>query len=148
LLWDVGAGCGSIAIEWLRAEHGMKAIAVERDATRAAFIAENAALLGVPEIEIVRGAAPAALTALPAPDAVFIGGSVSDEAVWDAAWQSLKPGGKLVANAVTLAGEAALFQHHATLAGELTRIAVAHAENHRFWRQSMPVTQLVLAKPR
>jgi precorrin-6Y C5,15-methyltransferase (decarboxylating) len=148
LLWDIGAGCGSIAIEWLRAERGMKAIAVEHDATRAAFIAENAALLGVPEIEIIRGAAPAALTSLPAPDAVFIGGSVSDEAVWDAAWQNLKPGGKLVANAVTLTGEATLFRRHETLGGELTRIAVAHAENHRFWRQSMPVTQLVLAKPR
>jgi precorrin-6Y C5,15-methyltransferase (decarboxylating) len=148
LLWDIGAGCGSVAIEWLRAGHGMKAIAIERDATRAAFIAENAAQLGVPEIEIICGAAPAALAALPAPDAIFIGGGVSDEALWDAAWQSLKPGGKLVANAVTLAGEAALFRHHAALGGELTRIAVSHVENHRFWRPSMPVTQLVLAKPR
>jgi len=148
LLWDIGAGCGSIAIEWLRADHKMKAIAIERDATRAAFIAENAALLGVPEIEILRGEAPAAFAALPAPDAIFIGGGVSDEAIWDRAWPSLKAGGRLVANAVTLAGETALLQRHAALGGELTRIAVAHAENHRFWRQAMPVTQLVLSKPR
>ena len=148
LLWDIGAGCGSIAIEWLRVERQMKAIAIERDANRAALVAENAALLGVPEIEIIRGAAPAALAALPAPDAIFIGGGISDDAIWDRAWHSLKPGGRLVANAVTLGGETALFARHAALGGELTRIAVAHAENHRFWRHAMPVTQLVLLKPR
>ena len=148
LLWDIGAGCGSIAIEWLRAERGMKAIAIEHDAAHVAFIAKNAALLGVPDIDILRGAAPAALAGLPAPDAIFIGGSVSDDAIWKQAWQGLKPGGRLVANAVTLAGETALVERHAALGGELTRIAVAQAENHRFWRQAMPVTQLVLSKPR
>jgi precorrin-6Y C5,15-methyltransferase (decarboxylating) len=148
LLWDIGAGCGSIAIEWLRAERRMKAVAIERDATRAALIAENAAMLGVPEIEIVRDGAPAALAALPAPDAIFLGGGVSDNAIWDAAWKGLKPGGRLVANAVTLAGEAALFHYHTAHGGELTRIAVAHAESHRFWRQAMQVAQLVLIKPR
>ncbi len=148
LLWDIGAGCGSIAIEWLRAARDMRAIAIERDKARAAFIAENAAVLGVPEIEIIGSAAPAALAALPLPDAIFIGGSVSDGSIWDMAWRSLRPGGKLVANAVTLAGEAVLFQRHAAQGGELTRIAVAQAEDHRFWRQSMPVTQLVLVKPR
>jgi precorrin-6B C5,15-methyltransferase / cobalt-precorrin-6B C5,C15-methyltransferase len=105
-------------------------------------------MLGVPEIEIIRDAAPAALAALPAPDAIFIGGGVSDHAIWDVAWAGLKPGGRLVANAVTLAGEAALFHHHAALGGELSRIAVAQAESHRFWRQAMQVTQLALAKPR
>ncbi len=148
LLWDIGAGSGAVAIEWLRAESGMKAIAIERDATRAGNIAENAAALGVPEIEIIRAAAPAALDTLPAPDAIFLGGAVSDEAVWDAAWRGLKPGARLVANAVTLDGEAALFRRHAAWGGELTRIAVAHAEGHRFWRHAMQITQLVLVKPR
>jgi len=148
LLWDIGAGCGSVAIEWLRAARGTKAIAIERNEVRIGLIAENAAQLGVPDIEIVGGDAPAALTGLPAPDAIFLGGGVSNGAIWDAAWQRLRPGGRLVANAVSLAGEAALFLRHETLSGELTRIAIAQAENHRFWRQSMPVTQLVLAKPR
>lgn len=148
LLWDVGAGCGSIAIEWLRADHGMKAIAIERDATRVSFIAENAAMLGVPDIDIRHGAAPEALKGLPAPDAVFIGGSASDDAIWGAAWRDLKPGGKLIANAVTLAGEAALLRRHETLGGELTRISIAHADDRRFWRHAMPVTQLALVKPR
>lgn len=148
LLWDIGAGSGSIAIEWLRSERFMRAIAIERAAPRAAFIAENAALLGVPEIEIVQKPAPAALEGLPAPDAVFIGGSVGDAAIWDAAWDALKPGGRLIANAVTLAGEAELFRRHRSLGGELTRIAVSRAEDHRFWRAAMPVAQLFVSKPR
>lgn len=148
LLWDIGAGSGSIAIEWLRSERFMRAIAIERTAARAAFIAENAALLGVPEIEIVQKPAPAALEGLPAPDAIFIGGGVSDAAIWDAAWAALKPGGRLVANAVTLAGEAELFRRHCAWGGELTRIAVSRAEDHRFWRASMPVTQFFVSKPR
>jgi len=148
LLWDIGAGCGSVTIEWLRAARGMEAIAIERDKARAALIADNAAQLGVPDIEIVCGDAPGTLVGLPAPDAIFIGGGVSNAAIWDAVWQSLRPGGRIVANAVSLAGEAALFLRHETLGGELSRIAVAQAENHRFWRQSMQVTQLVVAKPR
>ncbi|MGH7036120.1 MAG: cobalamin biosynthesis bifunctional protein CbiET, partial [Stellaceae bacterium] len=133
---------------WLRSERGMRAIAIERAAPRAAFIAENAALLCVPEIEIVQHAAPAALAALPEPDAVFIGGGVGDAAIWDAAWRALKPGGRLVANAVTLEGEAELFRRHHAWGGELTRIAVSRAEDHRFWRAAMPVAQLFAVKPR
>ncbi len=148
LLWDIGAGSGSIAIEWLRSDRDMRAIAIEQAASRAAFIAENAAILGVPELEIVLAAAPAALAGLPAPDAIFIGGGASDGAIWDAAWGALKPGGRLVANAVTLQGEAELFRRHATQGGELARIAVARAEDHRFWRPAMPVAQLALTKPR
>jgi precorrin-6B C5,15-methyltransferase / cobalt-precorrin-6B C5,C15-methyltransferase len=148
LLWDVGAGCGSIAIEWLRSESRLKAFAIERDAARAALIAENAAVLGVPELEIFRAPAPAALANLPAPDAIFIGGGTSDASLWDAAWQGLKPGGRLVANAVTVAGEAELFHRHAALGGTLSRIAVAEAEGGRFWRPAMPVTQLAVVKPR
>jgi len=148
LLWDIGAGSGSIAIEWLRSECFMRAIAIERAAPRAAFIAENAAHLGVPEIEIVQQPAPAALEGLPAPDAIFIGGGVGDAAIWDAAWGALKPGGRLVANAVTLDGEAELFRRHRSLGGELTRIAVSRAEDHRFWRAAMPIAQLFVVKPR
>ncbi len=148
LLWDIGAGSGSVAIEWLRSGRGMKAIAIERMAARAAFIAENAATLGVPEIEIIRAAAPAALARLPEPDAIFIGGGVSDGVIWDAAWRALKPGGRLVANAVTLQGEAELMRHHEAQGGDLIRIAIAQVEDRRFWRQAMPVTQLALIKPR
>jgi precorrin-6Y C5,15-methyltransferase (decarboxylating) len=151
LLWDVGAGCGSIGIEWLRAARGMHAIAIERAPARAAFIAQNAAALGVPEIRIVTGTAPAALADLPAPDAVFLGGGLSDAAIWEAAWQSLTPGGRLVANAVTIEGEAALARWHERHGGELQRLSVAHAEPlgaQHGWRPSMTVTQLAVAKPR
>jgi precorrin-6Y C5,15-methyltransferase (decarboxylating) len=148
LLWDIGAGSGSIAIEWLRADNHMKAIAIEREATRAAVIAENATLLGVPELGIVQAEAPRALAALPPPDAIFIGGGVGDAAIWDAAWPALKPGGRLVANAVTVKGEAELLRRRATLGGELQRIAVSQAEGEGFWRPAMTVTQLTLRKPR
>jgi precorrin-6Y C5,15-methyltransferase (decarboxylating) len=151
LLWDVGAGCGSVAIEWLRTSRASSAIAVERDAARCALIARNAAALGVPGLRVVQGAAPAALGGLPAPDAIFLGGSVGDAALWQALWRALKPGGRLVANAVTVEGEMQLARWHADHGGELTRIAVSRAEPvgaYRGWRASMTVTQLALAKPR
>jgi precorrin-6B C5,15-methyltransferase / cobalt-precorrin-6B C5,C15-methyltransferase len=147
-LWDIGAGSGSIAIEWLRAGARMNAIAVERDAGRAAIIAENAANLGVPELTIVQGSAPSALAGLAPPDAIFIGGGISDAAIWEAAWPALRPGGRLVANAVTIAGEAELLHRRAALGGELQRIAIAYAEGEGFWRPAMTVTQLAIRKPR
>src|SRR5262249_51133157 len=98
-------------------------------------------------LDIRLGSAPAALAQLPSPDAIFLGGGIGDPAIWDAAWSALKPGGRLVANAVTLGGEAMLLARHAALGGELIRIAVTQAE-HRFWRSAMPVTQLVVAKSR
>ncbi len=147
LLWDISAGCGSIAIEWLRADDRMTAIAIERDDARAAMIAENAATLGVPDLAILRGSAPEALAGLPPPDAIFIGGGVSDAAIWDAAWRALKPGGRLVANAVTVKGEAELMRRHAAHGGDLQRIAVSQAEGEGFWRPAMTVTQLALRKP-
>jgi precorrin-6Y C5,15-methyltransferase (decarboxylating) len=146
LLWDIGAGSGSIAIEWLRAEDRMRAIAIERDPARAAVIAENAATLGVPELRIVQGAAPEALQDLPQPDAIFLGGGVSDATIWGACWSALKPGGRLVANAVTVKAEAKLLARHASWGGELQRIAVSQAEGERFWRSAMTVTQLSLRK--
>ena len=150
VLWDVGAGCGSIAIEWLRAEPRARAIAIEKEPSRAALIAQNAAALGVPELTVVTGAAPAALANLPRPSAVFLGGGVGGEALWQAAWQALAVGGRLVANAVTLDGEAALLRRHAAHGGELTRIAVASAEllgGHGGFRPHRAVTQLALVKP-
>ncbi len=151
LLWDVGAGCGSVAIEWLRAGRSSRAIAVERDAMRCAIIARNAAALGVPGLRVVHGQAPAALAELPAPDAVFLGGGVGEARLWEALWSALKPGGRLVANAVTLEGEAQLLRWQAQAGGELVRIAVSRVEpvgSRRGWRPLRPVTQLALAKPR
>ncbi len=149
-LWDVGAGSGSIAIEWLRSGSAMRAVAVERDPARAALAAQNAATLGVPELEIVIGAAPDSLQKLPSPDAVFWGGGLGDPAIFDACWRALKPSGRLVANAVTLAGEAALIALAEAHGGDLVRIAVARAETlgrHRAFRPLLPVTQLALRKP-
>ena len=151
LLWDVGAGCGSIAIEWLRAERGLSAIAVERDAMRAAMIARNAAKLGVPELRVVHGTAPAALRDLPPAVAIFVGGGVSDAALLEALWRVLKRGGRLVANAVTVEGEMQLARWHGLHRGQLSRLSVAQAEpigTHQAWRPLMSVTQLAVTKPR
>ena len=150
-LWDVGAGCGSIAIEWLRAGEGCRAVAVERDPGRAALIARNAAALGVPGLEIVVGAAPAALAGLPDPDAVFVGGGIGEEDLLTASWARLAEGGRLVANAVTAEGEARLFDWHARHGGSLTRLAASRAERagrHHLWRPLAAVTQLAATKPR
>jgi precorrin-6B C5,15-methyltransferase / cobalt-precorrin-6B C5,C15-methyltransferase len=151
LLWDVGAGSGAIAIEWLRSGRALAAIAVDRDAARCGTAARNAASLGVPDLRIVQGLAPAALAGLPAPDAIFLGGGASDPLLWDALWRALKPGGRLVANAVTLESEAQLLRWHAREKGELTRLAVSRAEpvgGYHGWRALMTVTQLALMKPR
>ena len=150
-LWDIGAGCGSVAIEWLRARGSLAAIAIERAAARCALIARNAAALGVPDLRIVEGEAPAALAGLPAPDAVFLGGGGSDGTLWEAAWRALRPGGRLVANVVTLEGEAQLARWHGAHGGELTRITVSPAApigRRHGWRPQMTVTQLAVAKPR
>lgn len=126
LLWDVGAGSGSVAIEWLRAEPGARATAVERDPARLAMIADNVVALGTPDLHVVAGSAPGCLAGLERPDAVFLGGAVSDEPVFEACWSALLPGGRLVANAVTLEGERALADRQAKLGGDLARIAVSN----------------------
>jgi precorrin-6Y C5,15-methyltransferase (decarboxylating) len=147
-LWDVGAGCGSIAVEWLRALEDGVAYAIERQSQRCAMIAANAATFGVPDLHIVEGSAPDALAGLPAPDAVFIGGGV-DARVLELCWTALNPGGRLVANAVTIEGEHALFEHHRRHGGAVHRLAVARAETlgqHTAWRALAPVTQLVTRK--
>lgn len=151
-LWDVGAGCGSVAIEWLRAAPWTRAIAVEREARRLVLIAENATALGTPELEVVEGSAPDALGGLAAPDAVFVGGGLAAAGsdLLEVCWQALGPGGRLVANAVTLEGERALAEWRAGNGADLARIAVSRAEGvgpYTGWRPLMPVTQLRAAKP-
>jgi precorrin-6Y C5,15-methyltransferase (decarboxylating) len=150
LLWDIGAGSGSVAIEWLLADPTMRAVAVEQRADRAARIRRNAAACGVPDLAIIEGAAPAALTDLPSPDAVFIGGGASDAGALDAAARALRSGGRLVVNAVTLETEALLITRHAALGGELIRAAISRAApvgEKTGWRPAMPVTQWVWIKP-
>ncbi|GAA3040643.1 precorrin-6y C5,15-methyltransferase (decarboxylating) subunit CbiE [Streptosporangium longisporum] len=143
LLWDVGAGAGSIGVEWMRAHPDNRAVAVESHPGRAAAIARNAAALGVPGLEVVTGAAPAALAGLERPDAVFIGGGVTLPGVVEACWEALRPGGRLVANAVTVESEAVLASRHGELGGELVRLAVSRAApvgGFTGWRPMMPVT--------
>jgi precorrin-6Y C5,15-methyltransferase (decarboxylating) len=149
LLWDIGGGSGSISIEWMRAARAARAIAVERRADRAARIATNALALGVPDLHVVQGAAPAALDGLPTPDAVFIGGGGSDPAVLDVCWAALPTGGRLVANAVTLQTEAALVARCADIGGDLVRLEISHAVpigRYTSWHPAHPVTQWTVVK--
>jgi len=144
LLWDVGAGSGSIGIEWMRTHPASRAIAVEPRADRRDRIARNATALGVPGLLVVSGTAPVALAGLPQPDAVFVGGGVTAEGVIRACWDALDPGGRLVANAVTLEGEIALVGWQRELGGSLTRIAVERAGalgGFTAWRPALPVVQ-------
>ncbi|WP_301154046.1 precorrin-6y C5,15-methyltransferase (decarboxylating) subunit CbiE [Metapseudomonas otitidis] len=150
LLWDVGAGCGSIGIEWMRAHPACRALAIEANAGRQAHIQHNRDALGVPGLQLVAGEAPAALEGLPAPDAIFIGGGVTDPGVLAQCWARLKPGGRLVANAVTLQSEATLVAFRAEHGGSLTRIAVAQAQplgDFDTWRSALPITLLEAFKP-
>jgi precorrin-6Y C5,15-methyltransferase (decarboxylating) len=150
LLWDIGAGSGSVAIEWMLVHPSLRAIAIESNGERAARIAINARNLGVPDLQVIHGSAPAVLATLPTPDAVFIGGGASDAGVMDTAIAVLRPGGSLVVNAVTLETEAVLLARHAALGGELTRIAVQRAEplgTMTGFRPAMPVTQWCWVKP-
>lgn len=153
LLWDVGLGAGSIAIEWLLRHPSLRAVGIEEGADRAARAARNAAALGTPDLRIVQGHAPAALAGLPAPDAVFIGGGLGDDGLFETVWSALKPGGRLVANAVSLGSEArliALFQQHG---GELTRIEIAksgaagRSGKVFVWRPAAPIVQWRVTKP-
>ena len=150
LLWDIGLGAGSIAIEWLLTHPSMGAIGIEASRDRADRAARNAAALGVPELEIVHGQAPQALTGLARPDAVFIGGGLMDDGVFPAAWEALKSGGRLVANAVTIESEARLIDLFGRFGGDLVRLQVARVDKVGTafgWRPAMPVTQWRVAKP-
>lgn len=148
LLWDIGCGCGSVAIEWMRAARYARAVGIEPRADRRAMAAANALALGVPKLELVDGKVPAALEGLDAPDAIFIGGGLS-RATFDAAWAALRPLGRLVANAVTLESEAELIALHKAHGGDLVKLSVHRAEpvgRLTGWRPLMPVTQWSLVK--
>ena len=150
LLWDIGAGSGSIAIEWMLADPAMRAIAIERRADRAARVRRNAAAFGVPGLDIIEGAAPAAVSGLETPHAIFVGGGAGDPGTLDAAARALRPGGRLAVNAVTLETEALLLARHATLGGDLIRIAISRADalgEKTGWRAALPVTQWIWTKP-
>lgn len=149
LLWDIGLGCGSIAIEWMRSARNTRAIGLEPNADRRGYASENALALGVPGLAIRDASAPDGLSGLPAPDAIFIGGGLTAAGLVDACHDALKPGGRLVANAVTLEGEAVLLDAHKRLGGDLTRISVERAGavgGLTGWRPLMPVTQWHLIK--
>ena len=149
LLWDVGAGCGSISIEWMRAAPRGRAIAIEREMPRLSLIAQNAQALGTPHLRIIEGDAPMALRELAPPDAIFIGGGITTDGLIDQCWQALKLDGRLVANTVTLEGEAVLAHWHQAVGGELTRIVISHVAPlgaHRGFKASMPITQYCVIK--
>jgi precorrin-6B C5,15-methyltransferase / cobalt-precorrin-6B C5,C15-methyltransferase len=150
LLWDIGLGAGSVAIEWLLQHLSLRAIGIEANLDRAGRAARNAAALGAPELEIVEGSAPEALAGLARPDAVFIGGGMMDDGVFAAAWSALKPGGRLVANAVSLETEARLAGYFQQFGGDLIRLQVTRADRvgaMSGWRPAMPVTQWRVRKP-
>ncbi|MBT9384726.1 precorrin-6y C5,15-methyltransferase (decarboxylating) subunit CbiE [Pseudooceanicola sp. CBS1P-1] len=148
LLWDIGSGCGSVGVEWMRGARDARAIGIEPRADRRALAAENALRLGAPRLHLVEGRAPEALSGLAEPDAVFIGGGVSEATVTQA-WAALKPFGRLVANAVTLESEALLARMQADLGGDLVRISVARMApvgRLRGWKPQMGVTQWSVLK--
>jgi precorrin-6Y C5,15-methyltransferase (decarboxylating) len=150
LLWDVGAGAGSVAIEWMLADPSLCAIAIEARADRASRIRRNAAAFGVPNLEIVGGEAPQALAELRPPQAIFVGGGASRPGLLGTVIDALCPGGRLVVNAVTLETEALLIARHAESGGALTRIALSRADRvggKHAWRSAMPVTQWIWTRP-
>ena len=149
LLWDIGAGAGSVAIEWMLGARGAEAIAIERDAERVARIARNAAALGVPGLKPVHGDAPDATELLPPPDAIFIGGGLTVPGMVETCWARLKPGGRLVVNAVSLESEALLSHWRAELGGNMVRINISRAKGvgtRTLWRPLTPVTQWAAIK--
>ncbi|MBS1015102.1 precorrin-6y C5,15-methyltransferase (decarboxylating) subunit CbiE [Acetobacter persici] len=150
MLWDIGGGSGSVGIEWMLADQTCRTITLEPVPERAARIARNALHLGVPDLQIVQAPAPEGLKNLPCPDAVFVGGGASRAGVLEAAWAALKPGGRMVVNAVVMETEVRLMQAVQEWGGSLTRLAVSRMEDvgrlHGF-RPAMSVTQWVAWKP-
>jgi precorrin-6B C5,15-methyltransferase / cobalt-precorrin-6B C5,C15-methyltransferase len=150
LLWDVGSGSGSVAIEWMLADPANKAVAIEVRHDRAERIARNALSFGVPGLSVVAGEAPHVFADLPKPDAIFIGGGAGAPGMIDRALDALMPGGRLVVNAVTLETQAACVDWRARWGGELAQIAIAHAQpvgRYSGWRAAMPIVQWRLVKP-
>jgi precorrin-6Y C5,15-methyltransferase (decarboxylating) len=147
LLWDVGAGCGSIAIEWMRSHPRCQAIAIEK--CRSPLIAANAIALGTANLQIITGHAPDALQGLPSPDAIFIGGGATATGLMEVCWQNLRSQGRIVANVVTLEGEQQLWQWYQRYGGTLTQITISRAEaigSFVGWKPMRPVTQWQVIK--
>ena len=150
LLWDVGAGSGSIGIEWMRVDARCRAVAVERRQDRAERVRRNATNLGVPDLEVVCGNAPEVLSGLPGPAAVFVGGGVTADGLLETCWERLEPGGRLVAHAVTIESEAVLHRWQRAVGGHLARLAASHAGplgGFTAWRPALPVTQWQVTRP-
>jgi len=149
MLWDIGAGCGSVSIEWLRATANARAFAIEKNMDRLETIKENALALGTPELKVVFGEALKELLGLPAPDAIFIGGGLTSDGLVEYCWQNLKPGGRLVANVVTFEGERLLADIRKKLGGDLRKIEISRADSvgeFSSWQPSKPITQLRIIK--
>lgn len=150
LLWDIGLGAGSIAIEWLLADKANRAIGFEKNPQRAQRAARNAKTLGVPQLIVLEGEAPAVLEGLDAPDAIFIGGGASTPDMIDLCWSLLKPAGRLVINAISLETESLLLAAYKRYGGEIIRIAVERADpvssQMTGWRPAMTVTQWSITK--
>lgn len=147
-LWDIGAGCGSVAIEWMLAHPRNRAFAIEIRADRAARIARNAVSLGVPDLEVLKGDALALMPQLPSPDAIFVGGGGAE--VIDAAWSYLPSGRRFVANAVTIETQSLLAERYAQYGGDLVSLNIAHAQPigaYQAWRPALPVVQWAVTKP-
>ena len=149
-LWDVGAGSGSIGIEWLLIHNGAKAIAIEKDSARAQRISNNALALGVPRLKIIKDDALNIVHTLPAPDAIFIGGGIGTAGLVKACWELLKPNGQLVANCVSIENERHLIEWHNRLGGDMTRINISRGSSsgsYKLWKSLTPVTQWAVKKP-
>ena len=150
VLWDIGAGCGSVSIEWMRSTRGCEAIAIEHNEDRLKMIATNADQLGTPRLKVITGKAPEALDGLRAPDAVFIGGGVGIAGVFETAWEKLKSGGRMVANVVTIEGEMHLYDLQEKHGGELVRMDVSVLSAvgpYRAMKPRMSVVQWRVIKP-
>lgn len=144
VLWDVGAGSGSVGIEWLRLAGAGRVIAVERDRRRAERIAANGRRFGLVGLEVVEGEAPAALAQLPAPQRIFIGGGLDREGLVERCLERLDPGGVVVANATTLESEALLAQAQRRHGGQLLRIELADVAplgRFRAYHHRQPILQ-------
>jgi precorrin-6Y C5,15-methyltransferase (decarboxylating) len=148
VLWDIGCGSGSVAIEWMRGARDAVAFGVEPRADRIALATQNALALGAPRLTVIEGRAPESLVGLPKPDAVFVGGGLTQE-TFQIAWDALSSYGRFVANAVTLETEAILRDLHSKFGGQLIRLSVERAEpvgRLTGWRPAMTVTQWSLVK--
>jgi precorrin-6Y C5,15-methyltransferase (decarboxylating) len=157
LLWDVGAGSGSVAIEWMLADPSLRAVAIEHRSDRAARIRRNSLAFGVPGLQLVEGEAPGALDALQPPDAVFVGGGATTPGLIETVQQALRARGRLVINAVTLETEALLLRLHAQHGGNLLRMEIQRAcpiggdagaqPRLMSWHPARPITQWTWVKP-